>query len=347
MKNTLWEQTEAVLLTSPHNLQYFTGFTGGEGLGLLTERETVLFVDSRYTESAKHEVKNTQVLEFSGKNKKELLSSYLQNYASVGYEDEDMTVAEFSVIKEYCSSGEWIGVSGQLSKIRMIKTEEELSYLCKAESIGVSALSKVIPMIHIGVTEFEIAAELEYQMRKLGGEGTSFEIIAVSGYRSGFPHGKPSEKKLESGDFLTLDFGCIYHGYCSDMTRTFGIGKLSEEQIRIYDTVKKAQEAGLSAIKAGVSGKDADQSARAVIENAGYGKYFGHSLGHGVGLLIHELPNLSPMSEVILQSNMVVTCEPGIYIPDLGGVRIEDMVCVTEDGIENMTAFSKELLILG
>jgi len=211
----------------------------------------------------------------------------------------------------------------------------------------VEAFQAVLPLIKIGVTELEIAAELEYQMRKRGGEGTSFETIVVSGHKSSMPHGKPSDKKIESGDFVTMDFGCMYQGYCSDMTRTVAVGKISDEQRKIYDTVKHAQEAGLSAIRAGVAGMDADKIARQVIADAGYGAYFGHSLGHGVGLLIHELPNLSPRSETILQPNMVVTCEPGIYIPNLGGVRIEDMVCVRQDGIENFTHLSKELLILG
>ena len=183
-------------------------------------------------------------------------------------------------------------------------------------------------------------------MRKRGASGTSFETIVVSGVKSSMPHGKPGEKKLEIGDFVTMDFGCIYHGYCSDMTRTVAMGKVSAEQKRIYETVKEAQRRGLDAIRAGVCAKEADAAAREMIRDAGYGEYFGHSLGHGVGLLIHELPNLSPRSETILRPGMIVTCEPGIYLPDLGGVRIEDMVCVTENGIENLTQLTKDLLIL-
>ena len=234
----------------------------------------------------------------------------------------------------------------RLNKLRMVKTENELQIMRKAEFVCCSAFEHILTVIKPGITEREIAAELEYYMKKNGGEGFSFETIAISGKRTSLPHGVPTDKPVEYGEFVTMDFGCIKDGYCSDMTRTVVVGKESEEQKKIYETVKEAQKIGLEFIREGVLGKDADKKARDVIENAGYGEYFRHSLGHGVGLLVHELPNLSPMSEIELKENMVVTCEPGIYIPDFGGVRIEDMVIVKKNGIENLTPVTKELVRL-
>ena len=265
---------------------------------------------------------------------------------ALGFEGNVMTVDAYTALCSAWQSVEWVDCGRAFTEIRMVKNEEELALLRRAEQIGVDAYLRVLPMIKLGVRECEIAAELEYQMRKLGADGTSFETIVVSGVKSSMPHGKPDAKKIENGDFVTMDFGCRVGGYCSDMTRTVVVGKASEEQKKVYDTVKRAQQTGLDAIRAGILGAEADKAARDVIAAAGYGAYFGHSLGHGVGLLIHELPNLSPGSKVRLAEGMIVTCEPGIYIPDFGGVRIEDMVCVREGGIENLTHLSKDLLEL-
>lgn len=340
------QKAEAVLLTSPHNLRYFTGFSGGEGVALLCEDGGYLFVDSRYTTQALEETTDVTVIEIHAKNREEILQKHLSPLKSIGYEEGQLTVGAFDGFLKFAPKSDWIKLSQDLEELRMVKTEEELNCLRRAEAIGAEAFLAVLPQIKIGVTENEIAAEIEYQMRKRGSSGTSFETIVVSGYKSSMPHGKPDYKKIENGDFVTMDFGCVYQGYCSDKTRTVAVGSITKEQETIYQTVKEAQVQGLSTIRAGVLGKEADFAARKVIEDAGYGAYFGHSLGHGVGLLIHELPNLSPRSETVLKPNMVVTCEPGIYIPKLGGVRIEDMVCVTEDGIENLTQVPKDLLIL-
>ncbi|MEE1012981.1 MAG: Xaa-Pro peptidase family protein [Clostridia bacterium] len=342
----IFKEIDGVLLTSAHNLRYFTGFQGGEGIALITPKTRCLFVDSRYTVAAQEEAADFTVVEFGGGNRNQLMAEQMEDIRCIGYEDSYLTVAEFQTLQNVNPALEWKGISQRLEPLRMIKTPKELDFLRQAEQIGVDAFLAVLPQIKVGVTENEIAAELEYQMRKRGGEGTSFETIAVSGVKSSMPHGKPDNKKLENGDFVTMDFGCRWHGYCSDMTRTVAIGDITEEQRRIYDTVQKAQQTGLDSIRAGITGKEADTAARRVIADAGYGAFFGHSLGHGVGLLIHELPNLSPRSETVLQPGMIVTCEPGIYVPGLGGVRIEDMVCVTEDGMENLTHLSKDLLIL-
>lgn len=340
----IFKNADGVLLSSAHNLRYFTGFDGGEGFALVTKGGRYLFVDSRYTAAAEEQAKDFEVVEFGGGRLKDEIRSRLGGICRLAFEDAYMSAAEYHGFKIAFDGVELCGASDETERLRMIKTEKELDFLRRAERIGCEAFEAVLPLIKAGITETELAAELEYQMRKRGAEGTSFETIAVSGAKSAMPHGRPDGKKIESGDFVTMDFGCKYKGYCSDMTRTVVVGRASAEQKKVYETVLRAQLAGLEAIRAGVLGREPDAAARSVIAEAGYGKYFGHSLGHGVGLLIHELPNLSPKCEIRLEPGMIVTCEPGIYIPGFGGVRIEDMVCVTEDGAENLTRTSKELL---
>ncbi len=342
-------QFDAILITSPYNLKYFTGFKGGDGVAVVSKNFRVLFVDSRYTVAAKSEAPDFEVIEFSSGKLIGAIKEKLEqnNVRSIGFENFVMTVREFERYREGISNIELTGVDDKLNLLRMIKTDEEIYYLRQAEKIGDLAFEKVLPQIKSGVSERDIAAELEYQMRLLGADGASFETIVVSGVKSSMPHGMPDGTKLKCGDFVTMDFGCVYNGYCSDMTRTVIIEKATDEQVKIYQTVLNAQLAGLEAIRDGIEGRDADGAARKVISDAGYGKFFGHSLGHGIGLQIHELPNLSPMSDIILKENMVVTCEPGIYIEGLGGVRIEDMVVVQKNGIENLTASPKDLIICG
>ncbi len=340
------EKNDAVLISSPHNIRYFSGFSGGEGALLIYRGGRVLFTDSRYTEQAEAEAPDF-VTERTGDYIGSAMKAAAQKgFETLAFEDEYMTVAEFNKTRKLAEGIRLKGIGGAADLIRSVKTSEELKLLETAEDIACRAFRHILGYIREGVTELEIASEIECFMRKNGGEGVSFDTIVVSGTKTSLPHGAPDNKKIENGDFVTMDFGCIYHGYCSDMTRTVVVGKASEEQKKIYDTVKKAQQTGLDILCEGVSCKVADAAARQVIQNAGYGKYFGHSLGHGVGLKIHELPNLSPKSDAILCENMVVTCEPGIYIPNFGGVRIEDMVCITKDGIRNFTYETKELLEL-
>lgn len=343
------KKSDAIMITSPHNLRYFSGFAGGEGVCIVSRNIKYLFVDSRYTIEAKQEAPEFNVVEYSAGKLYDEIYSVLKGHSvkSLGFEDSYVTFSEYNSYKNAFKDIEFISVSNELSKLRMIKTESEIANIRHAEKIGDTAFKKVLPMIKAGVCEYEIATELEYQMRLCGAEGIAFETIAVSGAKSGMPHGKPDNKKLKSGDFLTMDFGCIVNGYCSDMTRTVVIEKASDEHKKIYNTVLKAQLEGLDAIRAGIKGCDADFVVRKIIEDAGYGKNFGHSLGHGVGLLIHELPNLSPKSDIVLCENMVITCEPGIYIEGFGGVRIEDTVVVKQNGIENLASSPKELIICG
>ncbi|MEG1879905.1 MAG: aminopeptidase P family protein [Oscillospiraceae bacterium] len=339
------KNVDAVLLTSPHNMRYFSEFDGGEGYVLICKHARYVLVDSRYTEMATLMAKDFSVIEFSG-NLFEKLQDIIKenNVKSIGFEDFELSFSTYKKFLDELKNVELLPLLSEIDALRMVKSPEEIAKMEIAEEIGVKAFLHILKYLKIGVSESDIATEIEYSMRKNGGSGTSFDTIVVSGAKSSLPHGKPDEKKLEYGDFVTMDFGCKYNGYCSDMTRTIVMGQASDEQKKIYNVVKDAQTAGLSAIRAGILGKDADTVARKVIEDSGYGKYFGHSLGHGVGLCIHELPNLSPKSEITLLENMVVTCEPGIYIPSFGGVRIEDMVVVKTESVVNLTKLSKELI---
>ena len=338
----------AVLICSPYNMKYFSGFSGGEGYVIITKENKYLLVDSRYTGIAKEEAyKDFLIFEF-GLNypladmlKNILLENQIKNLV---FEDDFISVKGFNMFINIADNIEFCPMSYDINKIRMIKSDEELELIAKAEQIGVDAFKHILSYIKPGVSEKDIAAELEYFMKKNGAEKTSFDTIVLSGERTALPHGVPGDRIIKNGDFLLMDYGCVYNGYCSDMTRTIMIGKADKKQKEIYNTVLNAQMTGLNVLKAGIGGFSADKAARDVIDEAGYGDYFGHSLGHGVGLQIHELPNLSPKSDIILEENMIVSCEPGIYIYGYGGVRIEDLVCVKNDGIRNLTNLSKELI---
>lgn len=346
--DTLFKDGDTIFLTSPHNLRYFTGFRGGEGCAIIFPNVRYLLVDSRYTVAAKEEATDYTVITYGAKSLQSLCHEIFTSHGAKKciFEDNTMSYAEYIKISSWFPTLKWTGKSDEIEKLRMIKTEDELALIRKAEQIGDLAFSHILNYLKPGISEMDIAAEIEYAMRKNGASKTSFDTIAVSGEKTSMPHGIPGQKKLMPGDLLTMDFGCIYEGYCSDMTRTVGISHLGRKEKEIYAVVKKAQEAGLFAIRSGISGKEADTAARKVIQEAGFGEYFGHSLGHGVGLLIHELPNLSPGSNIMLEENMVVSCEPGIYIEGIGGVRIEDLVCVKKDGIENFTHSPKDLIII-
>ncbi len=346
--DALLKNADGVLLSSPHNMRYFSGFSGGEGIVLITPEKRILFTDSRYTEQAVGETtdKGFLVVETNDFISGVGNEIYAQELKEVLFEDKEMSVSQYNRLCAEIGETKLVPSSQQISELRMVKTEDELKKLEIAEKIACDAFQNILGIIKPGISEIEIALELEYFMRKNGAQGVSFDTIAISGKKTSLPHGRPSGKLIEKGDFVTMDFGCVYEGYCSDMTRTVVIGRASDEQKKIYETVKAAQQRGLDSICEGVLASDADAFARQVIEKAGYGKNFGHSLGHGVGLLIHELPNLSPRSDVVLKENMVVTCEPGIYVPGFGGVRIEDMVCVKKNGILNFTDAERGLLEL-
>lgn len=340
---------DAILVASPYNMRYISGFAGGEGLLYITKDKSILFTDSRYTIQAKKESKTFTVVESANQSKtiEKLIVLFEEDkIESVGLEDEVLTYKEARAYMDISDKIHWIGLGGRVDKLRIIKTEEELQKLEKAEGIGDAAFSHILTVIKPGITELEIAAELEYFMKKNGALKTSFDSIIASGIHSSMPHAIPTTKKIEFGDFVTMDFGCMVDGYCSDMTRTIVVGKANEKQKEIYNTVLKAQMESLAAVKAGVKGFEVDAIARKIIRDAGYGDYFGHGLGHSVGLFIHEEPRFSPTCDDIILANTIMTVEPGIYLDGFGGVRIEDMIVVTEDGYRNFAHSEKNLIEL-
>ena len=338
---------DALFIHDPYNMRYLSGFRGGEGMLYISEKQSVLITDSRYTEAAGKESSFTVIEENAGHRREAILQECLaaDGAKSVGYEDRVLRVSEFAELQEKLPEvGAWLPLGGQIVELRRIKSREELDLLARAEAIGDLAFADMLGYLKAGMTELEAAAFLEYRMKMHGAQGLSFDTIMASGPNSSMPHAVPGGRVIREGDFVTMDFGCLFEGYCSDMTRTVVIGHADERQKEIYEVVRKAQTAGVEQIRAGMTGKEADAIARKVISEAGYGDRFGHSLGHSVGLQIHEAPNLSPRDLTILQSGMVVTIEPGIYIPDFGGVRIEDMVVVEEDGVRNLAHSPKELI---
>ena len=263
----------------------------------------------------------------------------------VGFDDAYMTVRDCEKYREKLHA-ELVPASDLLGSLRRVKDAEEIESMIAAQRIAEKALSDILNEIKPGVTEKEIAARLQYLMLHYGAENMSFDPIVVSGPNGSLPHGVPSEKAIQSGEFVTMDFGCIKNGYCSDMTRTVAVGSVTEEMKTVYETVLKAQLAGIAKAKAGVTGRDIDAAARKVIEDAGYGKYFGHSFGHSLGVEIHEAPNAAPMNDQPMPRGAVISAEPGIYLPGKLGVRIEDVIILGEDGCEDITLAPKELIIL-
>ena len=340
-------ELDGVLLTSEANEFYATGFAG-EGMTLVTKNGCWYITDSRYTEAAEKTISGAKVVEISRERPFSVcINEALAKSGAklLGFEDAAMTVAEHERFAPKLKA-ELRGASTLLLDLRSRKDEEEIQELIAAQRIAERALDTILGEIRPGVTEKEIAARLQYLMLSYGAEKMSFDPIVASGANGSMPHAVPTEKKIAAGEFVTMDFGCIYHGYCSDMTRTVCVGEPTEEMRQVYDTVLQAQLAGIAAAKAGATGRNVDGAARQVIEQAGYGAYFGHSFGHGVGVEIHESPNASPANETPLLSGAVISAEPGIYLPGKFGVRIEDVLILRENCCEDITKAEKALLIL-
>ena len=341
---------DAMLLTHGANRYYASGFhsSGTDGIALVTRNKNYYFTDSRYTEAAGRVIRNAQLQEVGrGRGYAALIGEAIeeQSIRRMGFEDAYMTVQEYERYRKALNC-ELVPATELMWELRMVKDEAELEALTAAQRIAERALEDILGEIRPGVTEKEIAARLQYLMLHYGASDMSFDPIVVSGANGSLPHGVPSEKEIQAGEFVTMDFGCVYGGYCSDMTRTVAVGFATEEMRSVYQTVLEAQLAGIAAARAGVTGKEVDGAARSVIETAGYGAYFGHSFGHGVGVEIHESPNASPMNEKPMPAGAVISAEPGIYLPGKLGVRIEDVIVLTEGGCRNLTRAPKELLIL-
>ncbi len=339
---------EAIIIHSPENRRYFTGFPSSDGYLVVTKDDAVLFADSRYIEAAQ-KIASCRALLVTKASAE--IKEYLKDKAILkAYtERERITVSMADFFKTAflpCRVTPSKRLENKINELRMVKTSEEIHCIKKAQQIAEDAFEHILSFIRPGVTEKRIALELDFYMLSHGAEALSFETIAVTGKKTSMPHGVPDDTVVEIGDFITMDFGAVYKGYHSDMTRTVAVGEVSPEQRKIYEIVLSAQKASLESLKKGLSCKDADAAARDIITGAGYGDYFGHGTGHGVGIEIHELPNLAPRSDAVLEIGNVVTVEPGIYIPNKFGVRIEDMALITENGYENLTNTPKELIIL-
>lgn len=340
---------EAFWVSSGPNRFYLTGFNSSAGSVLITKHKAIFFIDFRYFEKAKDIVSSCEVVLYDKGDKgiyefckKEKIKTIFVEASHISLIHHKYLTDLFVDIK--VSSDNLLDLN--LNKMRAIKSEKELEFIKQAQALTDQTLDYILPRITTGRTEREVMLDMEFFMRNLGAEGVSFDFIVVSGKNSSLPHGVPTDKEIQKGDFVTMDFGGIVNGFCSDMTRTVAIGSVSDEQRHVYETTLKAQLAAIDAIKAGVICGDADKVARDIIYNAGYKGCFGHSLGHSVGIEVHEAPNLSPNNTSSLEIGNVVTVEPGIYLENKFGVRIEDMVYVTKDGCINLTKSKKDLLIL-
>ena len=341
---------DGVLLTGEHNRFYASGFasTGADGVALVTQKGNFYFTDSRYIEAAENVVENAAIgMVRRGKGYVACINEAIEltGIKRVGFEDETMTVAGHRLYSEALLA-ELLPASAFMQNLRARKDARELECLEQAQRIAEKALAQILTELRPGITEKEVAARLQYLMLHFGAEKMSFDPIVAGGPNGSMPHAVPTDRELRSGEFVTMDFGCVYRGYCSDMTRTVAIGQPTEEMKKVYDTVLSAQLAGLAAARAGATGAEIDGAARRVIEEAGYGEYFCHSFGHGVGVEIHESPSAAPGNDQSLPAGSVISAEPGIYLPGRFGVRIEDVVVLEEGGCRNITRACKQLLCL-
>lgn len=339
--------TDAVLITKRENYMYLSGFTGTSAIIYISFQRAVLLTDFRYVEQAASQAPDFEIIQYTGSFYDEL-NKLIESDSThrLSFEDSHMTFFEYSEYTTKLKVEEMVPLGQVMEELRRIKDEGELLQIKKAVDIADQVFTHILPFIKPGVAEIELASEMEHHMRRLGATGPSFETIIASGKRASMPHGVASNKKIENGDVITMDFGALYHGYCSDITRTVFLGKPDEELEKIYHIVLQANLKGLETVRSDAAGREVDAVVRAFIAQAGYDGKFGHGLGHGVGLEIHEEPSLSMRGDLILQDGMVVTVEPGIYIPDLGGVRIEDMVVIRGEDADILTRSDKELIVL-
>ena len=341
-------ELDGLLLTSRYSRFYATEFDIAEGVAIIARSGCRYFTDSRYIESACNGIKGFEVIEMNRENPyNKLINDALAEFAvrNLGYEEDYLTVAEFRSFENEVKA-QMIPASQKINQFRSVKEAWELDRMREAQRITDQAFAEVLPRIQAGMTEKQLQAELIYCLYKNGGEGLAFDPIVVSGPNTSLPHGVAGDRVICEGDFITMDFGVLYAGYCSDMTRTVAVGYATEEMRQIYETVLAAQAAGIAATKAGATGREIDGAARQVIADAGYGSCFGHGYGHSIGMECHEMPSCSPSGTAPMQVNMITSAEPGIYLPGKFGVRIEDLVIFTEDGCENITHSPKNLIIV-
>ena len=373
IKELMQEPIDAVLINNPSNLYYYTGFTGGEAMFLMPVNDDIMstyaielcgisndshaitndwpdgyvITDSRYYEQVEKECEGLQLVKWESKGMAATIQELLVEDKKIQIVlEDDMNLVQYMKLTEVCKNCAFALGSKWIQKPRMVKDAEELAKLEQAEHIGDAAFIHILDVLKPGVSEREIALELEFFMKKQGASKLSFDTIVASGANGSMPHAQVTDRVLQSGDFVTMDFGCVYQGYCSDMTRTVAIGTPTDEMKKVYQIVLDANLRAMEQITAGKRCNEIDAVARDYIREQGYGDYFGHGLGHGVGLDIHEEPRFSPKCDVITQENMVITDEPGIYLPGQFGVRIEDLVVVKENGYQKLSQSEKKLIIL-
>lgn len=342
---------DGILITSESNLRFLTAFGCDNAYLLVTRNGSIFLTDGRYIEAARQTVEGCRSAELKDADAQICEYAKKFNCASIAIETEKVTVARNRAFSKAFKAENIRLINDDklnlyLSVLRSMKTEEELANIRRAQAVAEAAFDHVIKHIKPGVTERDIALAIDFYMLRNGAEKTAFDTVAVSGANTSLPHGVPTNKRVESGDFVTMDFGAVCGGYCSDMTRTVAVGEISDKQKNVYDIVLSAQRAAIAAVHDMATCKEVDAAARNIISAAGYGAAFSHSTGHGVGLDIHEFPQVSQKSNQILRSSQLVTIEPGVYLADEFGVRIEDMVVVTADGCDNLTDTPKELIIL-
>lgn len=341
----------AALISSPVNRRYLSDFKSSDGWIFLTSEESYFFVDFRYYEAAKKQIRSLNVVLMSDFKQSLLEFAHKHRVKSVLVENDSLTLSEALKIEKWLKE-DHIALNKQnaiqeaIYSLRSIKSPIEVKNIKIAQEIAENAFRQLLPFVRPGVSEKKLAFELEFLLRKEGAEAIAFDLIVASGKNSAIPHAEPSDKLVEEGDFVTVDMGAVYNGYHSDMTRTVAVGAISDEQRRVYNVVLEAQKMAIDAVRAGASCREIDAIARKFIAENGFKGCFGHALGHGVGLEIHEKPFLSKRSEDVLQPGMIITVEPGIYLKNTFGVRIEDMLLVKSEGCENLTAVEKELIIL-
>jgi Xaa-Pro aminopeptidase len=340
---------EAILLTSPQSLKYYTNYVGSNGTVFAFDGKAYFFTDFRYIEQVKRDCVGFTLIEIKSTHETASIikeKCEANNITTIYFEESHMTVKAANAFKEQLNNIQFKDGDARISEPRKIKSESEVQAIAKAAAIADQAFNHLIRFIQRGMTEKEIAIELEFTMKKQGATALSFDSIIAAGPNGAMPHATPSNRPLQDGDLVVMDYGCMVDGYCSDMTRTIAMGEISDELRNIYDITFQAQAHAMQNIKPGMSCKEADALARDMIESAGYGAYYGHGLGHGVGVEIHEAPRVSFSSEETITEGMIITVEPGIYLPGKGGVRIEDLTHVTKDGLVALSSSPKDLIVL-
>ncbi len=347
-KSLLNGEVDGLLLTSRYSRHYGAEYDIAEGVAIVTKSGCRYFTDSRYIECAENNLKDFQVLMTDRQHTPfQRLNDAIADFGvtTLGYEEDYLTVAELMGYEKNLNA-KLVPFNKPIFDFRASKEDWEINLMKKAQEITDKAFEEVLPRIRVGMSELELQAELIYCMYKNGGTGLAFDPIVVSGPNTSLPHGVAGERKIQAGDFVTMDFGASYMGYCADMTRTVAVGFATEEMKKVYAIVLEAQNAAIAATKAGVTGAFVDGVARKIIEDAGYGRYFGHGYGHSLGLEIHEAPNMNTRNQEPLPLHAVCSAEPGIYLPGKFGVRIEDVTILTEDGAIDITASPKNLIIV-